>query len=59
MYQYDRLTDPNSKEVAYDANQFGNAVPAHHKASEMPLRIGTTELAIKRISYAVGLVSYR
>ncbi|MEM7558911.1 MAG: hypothetical protein AAF394_07295 [Planctomycetota bacterium] len=51
-YQYDQLTDPNSEELAYDANRFGDAVPVHHKASEMPLRVGTTDLPVKRISYA-------
>ena len=51
-YQYDQLTDPNSKELAYDANRFGDAVPVHHKASEMLLRVGTTDLPVKRISYA-------
>ncbi len=50
--QHDRLTDANSKELAYNAKRFGDAVPAHHKASEMLIRIGTKELPGKRISHA-------
>lgn len=51
-YHYDRLTDPEVKEIAYDANRFGESVPIHHKPSDLQIELGTTEIRLGRISYA-------
>ncbi len=51
-YHYDRLTDPNEKEIAYGANRHGDSVPIHHKSSDRSISLGATELPLKRVSYA-------
>jgi len=51
-YQYDRLTDPNDKEIAYGANRRGESIPIHHRPSDLMIKLGETELSVQRISYA-------
>ena len=51
-YHYDRLTDPNDDEIAYGANRFGESIPVHHKPSDIRIQLGSTEIPLKRISYA-------
>ena len=51
-YHYDRLTDPNEKEIAFGANRRGESIPIHHKSSDLQIRLGSTDLTLKRVSYA-------
>ena len=51
-YFYDRMTNAEDKEIALDANRHGDSVPMHHKPSDLPIKLGATELSIQRISYA-------
>ncbi len=51
-YHYDRLTDPDEPEIAYGANRFGESIPIHHKASDLQIQLGATDISLKRISYA-------
>ena len=51
-YHYDRLTDPEEKEIAYGANRRGESIPIHHKSSDLQIKLGSTDLSLKRISYA-------
>ena len=56
-YYYDLLTDPNVKEIAYGASRHGDSVSVHHKSSDLRIKLGATEIELKRISY-VELYSF-
>lgn len=51
-FYYEKLTNKNDKEIALSGNRHGESVPFHHKPSDLPIRLGNTELSIQRISYA-------
>jgi len=39
------------KEISYQGNRWGEALPIYHKPSESILRIGGSELSLERVSY--------
>lgn len=51
-YHYSRLTNAEDKEIEFAANRHGDSVPMHHKPSDLPIKLGETEVSIQRISYA-------
>lgn len=50
-YYFDQYTDPAADIITYNANRHGDAVPVHHRACELPIQFGATELSSRRVSY--------
>lgn len=57
--RYDNYTDKVIKEIEYDANRFGDALPIHHKPTDMILEIGSVDLGLKRVSYVDMYANYQ
>jgi len=49
--RFDAYTDKDSREINYDANSWGDAIPIRHKKTSKIMNIGNSNLSLKRISY--------
>ncbi len=49
--RYDDNTDPEVKEIRYDANRFGDKMPVFHKNTDHTFLMSNVNLNLTRISY--------
>ena len=49
--RFDKYTDSNTEAITYDAKSWDSSIPITSKPSKKPIKIGNTELSLKRVSY--------
>ena len=57
--RYNRHTHPDSAEISYNSNRWGDPVYIHHKPTDKTLEIGGTQLPLTRISYVNMYANYQ
>lgn len=57
--RYDSYTNKNFKEIKYNANKWGDALPIYHKDTDRLLEIGGANLGLKRVSYVDMYANYQ
>jgi hypothetical protein len=57
--RYDKFTNVATKEINYNANRWGDALPIRHKSTQRKITIGGSDLDLKRVSYVDMYANYQ